>query len=143
MSAKDTDRPAQTLKYSLVVAPAGAVIQQTTGLIQWTPNASQLGFNRFVVQVRDSGIPSLQEDAEFQVYVSESSGVIEMSVGRTGESLRIAWPTAVGKVYRLEARAEAGQGDWVLINTYPGTGASLVVDIPMDGGARYYRIVQP
>src|SRR6185295_8636348 len=39
VAATDADVPAQTLAYALLVAPAGASINATTGLISWTPTA--------------------------------------------------------------------------------------------------------
>ena len=40
-SATDTDVPADTLTYSLIGAPAGALIHPTTGTFTWTPAESQ------------------------------------------------------------------------------------------------------
>jgi endonuclease G len=51
----DADLPSQTLKYSLVDAPAGATINEDTGVFNWTPTASQVGaVYSFSVSVTDS-----------------------------------------------------------------------------------------
>lgn len=53
----DTTDPdvGDTLTFSLDVAPAGMTIDPTTGLIQWTPTAGQVGDNSVTVRVQDSG----------------------------------------------------------------------------------------
>ncbi len=48
------DADGDTLTYDLVRMPTGMVIDSTTGLIRWTPTASQVGLNEVVVRVEDS-----------------------------------------------------------------------------------------
>jgi hypothetical protein len=51
-----------TLTYSLVGAPAGAVIDPDTGVFTWTPNESNPVANyTFKVRVTDDGVPSLSD----------------------------------------------------------------------------------
>jgi endonuclease G len=51
----DADVPTQTLKYSLIGAPAGATINEDTGAFSWTPTAAQVGaVYSFNVSVTDS-----------------------------------------------------------------------------------------
>ena len=140
--AKDSDVPAQTLSYSLVTAPNGALIGTSSGLIEWTPNGAQLGSQRFVVRVTDSGSPSMASEREFWVLVRVPPSV-EMSAARVGEVLRVEWISRVGAVYRLESRPDVGSGDWILINSYNGTGGVLRVDIPLEANGRFYRLVEP
>jgi RHS repeat-associated protein/uncharacterized repeat protein (TIGR01451 family) len=49
-----TDPDADTLSYRLVEAPAGMLIDASSGLITWTPNDDQLAAADVVVQVSDS-----------------------------------------------------------------------------------------
>ncbi len=52
--ATDEDEPANTLIYSLVDAPAGAVIDSQTGEFTWTPSAAQSSKSyTFIVRVSD------------------------------------------------------------------------------------------
>lgn len=44
-----------TLTFSLTTAPAGMSINPTSGLIQWTPTAGQVGGNAVSVRVQDQG----------------------------------------------------------------------------------------
>jgi RHS repeat-associated protein len=48
-----SDPDADTLEYELAAAPAGMSIHPTTGVVQWTPSADQLGTHQVVVLVRD------------------------------------------------------------------------------------------
>lgn len=53
VNASDPD--SATLTYSLTASPTGMTINATTGLIQWTPQASQTGANSVTVRVTDQG----------------------------------------------------------------------------------------
>ena len=43
------------VSYSLVDAPAGAVINASTGVFMWTPNVDQVGKNNIIVKASDQG----------------------------------------------------------------------------------------
>lgn len=70
VDASDPDI-ADTLTFSLDVAPAGAGIDPTTGLISWIPNASQTGMQMFTVRVTDDGVGSLFSTQSFSVDVTD------------------------------------------------------------------------
>jgi PKD repeat protein len=57
------------LTFSLDIAPAGMTINASTGLIQWAPDASQLGDNDVTVRVEDLG--GLVDTQTFTISVSE------------------------------------------------------------------------
>jgi len=65
------------LTYSLVVSPEGMSIDSDTGLINWTPNASQVGGNLVTVRVQDTG-----DLFDTQYFTIE---VIEMPQGVSGD----------------------------------------------------------
>jgi subtilisin family serine protease len=48
-----TDQDQDTLEFSLVEAPPGMNVDETTGLIHWTPGVGQVGSHTVVVQVFD------------------------------------------------------------------------------------------
>ena len=58
-----------TLTYSLEVSPAGMGIDATTGLIQWTPDASQIGGHQVTVRVEDN--TGLFDTQSFTLVVTE------------------------------------------------------------------------
>ncbi|MHB0879236.1 MAG: DUF11 domain-containing protein, partial [Anaerolineae bacterium] len=67
----DGDIPANTLTFSLVGAPAGAVIT-TGGQFAWTPTEAQgPGTHTFTVEVCDNGTPGLCDTEEISVTVGE------------------------------------------------------------------------
>src|SRR5208337_4026558 len=70
-TATDSDIPALTLSYQLVVAPVGATIS-SNGIIIWTPSQSQApSTNVFTTIVSDSGTPSLSSTNSFTVVVND------------------------------------------------------------------------
>jgi len=70
--AVDPDLPANTLTYSLVSAPVGAVIDATTGEFTWTPTELQgPGVYTFTVKVCDDGDPVLCDEQELTITVLE------------------------------------------------------------------------
>ncbi|MGI6260130.1 MAG: Ig-like domain-containing protein, partial [Anaerolineaceae bacterium] len=60
-TATDPDLPAQTLLFYLSGAPAGASIDASTGVFNWTPVASQIGEHSFEVCVTDGDLADCQE----------------------------------------------------------------------------------
>jgi len=63
-----------TLTFALNTAPSGMTINATTGLISWTPTASQTGKNDVEVIVSDNGIPKLTDTQSFIINVEAVSG---------------------------------------------------------------------
>ena len=67
----DVDLPAQSLTYTLPVAPVGAGINTNSGVITWRSAATQAGFSYpFTVRVTDNGTPSLSATQSFNVVVA-------------------------------------------------------------------------
>lgn len=69
VTATDADLPAQTLAFSAVTVPAGMTINATTGVINWTPVAGQVGQQNVTVRVTDNGVPVLFTDHAFTITV--------------------------------------------------------------------------
>ncbi len=69
LSSSDSDRPSQTLRYSMSNAPTGSSINSSTGLFSWTPNHSQVGTHSIIFTVTDDGFPisSDSQNVEFTV----------------------------------------------------------------------------
>jgi hypothetical protein len=71
-TATDADLPANTLTFSLINAPSGAVINSSTGVFTWTPTEAQgPGTFTFTVRVTDNGTPNLFDEETIQVTVNE------------------------------------------------------------------------
>ena len=70
-TATDPNQPAQTLSFSLPIAPTGATLNSTNGILNWRPLIAQANStNTFRVVVADSGSPSLTATQNFSVTVS-------------------------------------------------------------------------
>jgi hypothetical protein len=71
-NATDSDIPTNTLTYSLLVAPIGAAINASSGVITWTPDETQgPSFNVFTTRVVDNGSPNLSITNSFSITVNE------------------------------------------------------------------------
>jgi len=73
-NASDADIPANTLTYSLVNPPTGAVID-TNGVIAWTPTEAQgPSTNVMMTVVTDNGVPPLSATNSFTLIVIDTNG---------------------------------------------------------------------
>jgi hypothetical protein len=74
-SATDSDTPANTLAFSLLNAPAGASIDASSGVFNWTPAEGQgPGDYNMTVRVTDNGTPSLYDEETITVTVLQIPG---------------------------------------------------------------------
>ena len=72
VTASDNDLPANTLSYSLINAPAGARINRSTGVFDWTPTEAQgPGSYTLTFRVTDNGTPSLSDEETITIKVNE------------------------------------------------------------------------
>jgi Bacterial Ig domain/Immunoglobulin domain len=107
-TGSDSDIPANTLSYSLLVAPVGATISPA-GVITWTPTLAQApSTNTITTVVTDSSSPPLSATNSFLVIVTQSNPppvitsqplsrtnnagtTATFSVAATGSSLTYQW----------------------------------------------------
>jgi hypothetical protein len=118
--AADGDWPAQTLTYALATAPAGAVIDPSTGVVQWSPAAAQAGATHsFVVTATDNGSPQLAATVEFSVTVLKPADRAPV-FNRVPVVLWLK-----GKTYELTVAATDPDGDPISLtaNTTAAAGA--------------------
>jgi len=73
------------LTYSLTgSSPEGMTIDPTTGVINWTPTAAQIGNNNVTVEVSDNGSPVESDTQSFTIIVSSAgriSGIVISDAG--------------------------------------------------------------
>jgi hypothetical protein len=68
----DVDLPVNTQTFSLINPPAGAVIDPSTGVFTWTPNANQASVTTTIrIRVTDNGVPPLSDTKSFLVTSNE------------------------------------------------------------------------
>jgi len=79
--AVDADVPTNTFTFSLVAAPAGAKLDPVTGVLAWTPTASQAGStNVITVKVTDNGTPPSSGSGSFTVIVTQPNTALVLGV---------------------------------------------------------------
>jgi hypothetical protein len=70
-TATDADVPAQTLTFSLPIAPTNATLGASSGILNWRPLVTQANStNPFAVVVTDNGTPNLSATQNFSVTVN-------------------------------------------------------------------------
>lgn len=113
--------PTDTLTFSLVVAPAGATVDPTTGVVSWTPDATQTGAQSFTLRVADNGTPSLFADQAFSVDVTD--------INQAPEFTTVAPTTATeNSVYTYAAAAADPDPLDVLTFTFDSSPAGALID---------------
>ncbi|MBN8248772.1 MAG: lamin tail domain-containing protein, partial [Verrucomicrobia bacterium] len=71
--SSDPDLPPQLLRYSLVNAPAGALMEESTGVLTWIPSEAQgPGTHALRIRVEDDGTPPQSTEQTLQVTVDEA-----------------------------------------------------------------------
>ncbi len=76
ISASDSDRPSQTLRYSMSNSPTGSTINESTGLFSWTPNNSQVGTHTISFTVTDNGSPAYSDSQDVTFTITEILGML-------------------------------------------------------------------
>jgi hypothetical protein len=120
-SATDADFPTNLLSYALLSPPAGMAINVTTGLITWTPNASQVpSTNVILVRVTDSNPDavngnSLSATNSFTVIVSPSvvSQPVLSMPGLTNSTVTLSWTAVPGRSYRVQYKPDLSAANWI------------------------------
>ena len=141
-SATDPDLPAQTLTYSLDPgAPAGATIDVTNGVLQWTPAQAEAGTNTITVRVSDNGLPNLSDAWTFTVNVLPRP-VLEV-LSSLGNTITLTWSALTGTTYRVQFKTNATDPAWEdLVPDVTATGATATAaDNNTINEMRFYRVL--
>jgi len=77
-----TDTPNDTLAFTLTTAPAGMTVDAATGLISWTPVATQVGAHPVTVRVTD--LAGLTATASFTVTLSQDKVSVLLAQFKSG-----------------------------------------------------------
>ncbi len=103
----ESDHIGDLLSYSLVQAPAGAMIHPHSGRIEWTPAWGQTGQQNFYVRVTSLNGRTVNQSWAVQVAASNTANTPPSIVSQpvTG--------AAAGEVYRYAVLAEDADGDVV------------------------------
>jgi hypothetical protein len=136
--------------YSLPAAPTGTTINPVTGLVQWTPGATQIG--SFSVTVQASNYAG-QNSQTFTITVRQSPPTTPSNVtvsGATISSLTLSWsassdPTGVAgyTIYHYYVTGHSGRGGGITYHHDPvltATGTTGTVTGLLTGGSYTYMV---
>ncbi len=146
-TATDSDRPAQTLTFSLGGgSAANAAINATTGVFTWTPTAAQIGTNTFGVVVTDNGLPPLSATQTFKVVVVVPRPVLSIATFPAVPTIRMSFRAEAGVNYTVQFTNSLSKAlsnpNWPTLTNFVGTGAITQVPDPSPGDTqRFYRVV--
>jgi hypothetical protein len=140
--ATDLDLPTNTLTFSLVTnSPAGAVIDPTTGIFQWTTSDVFANTtNPITVKVTDNGAPPLSDSKTFTVTVL--SRPILQAVALSNNLIGLSWNAISGQTYRLQFKQNLSSALWTNLSpdlTATGSSASKTDTLGLSA-ARLYRV---
>jgi subtilisin-like proprotein convertase family protein/subtilisin family serine protease len=111
--ATDSD-PAAVIMYSLISAPAGAVID-TNGVITW-PNASPAGLAaRFITLATDNGLPQATATNAFTIFVEPLPSISGVKV--TSTNILLTWSAPTNDLFNIRwATNLAPPINWILFS---------------------------
>jgi hypothetical protein len=141
--ASDSDVPAQTLAYGLLLSPPGAKID-TRGIISWTPNLDRVpATTSITVLVADNGTPALLASRTFQITVGElgMSSARSLQIGIPGvHSNTLTFAGIPSSTYVTEFATNL-PGPWfsLMTNNAGSNGFWSVIDPEATNAARFYR----
>jgi len=118
-SATDPDLPAQTLRFSLLNAPAGAAIGASNGVFSWRPSVSSSpATNTLAVVVADNGTPALSATQEFAIRVLRPARPRLLEPAASADAFTLTASGDAGPDYILEAATNlAPPASWVPVRT--------------------------
>ena len=104
-TATDPDLPANVLTFTLSGAPAGAIIDSSSGVFTWTPLPEQVNTTNLITTlVTDDGSPALSDAKAFTAIVLPPPTITSIIV--TNSLVLLSWNTIAGKTYRVQASAD-------------------------------------
>lgn len=139
-SATDPDSW-QTQTYSLLTAPAGAMIASSTGVFSWRPTLAQANTTNLVtVKVADNGSPSFSNASSFLVTVTPNSAPQINSAVATNGQFTLQVTGDGGPDYFIEASTNLIHWDTVFSTNSPGLPFDWADQDPAQSASRFYRV---
>ena len=145
-AAVDLDDPINTLNYTLVNPPVGAVISPA-GVITWTPTAAQSpGTNLITTIVTDNGLPAMSATNSFTVVVAKPVAMtppVIQSINVSNGVAVITWSSISGRSYRVQYKQNLTDANWtdlppdVTATSATTSKTDAVGSVPR----RFYRVV--
>lgn len=119
-SATDSDVPAQILTFSLLTAPANALINATSGVLTWRPWVTQANTtNSFTVRVADNGTPSMSATQRFVATVGPLVQPQIPTVSLSGDQLVLQVNGTNGPDYQIQSSTNLVNWSAIYTNNSP------------------------
>ncbi len=136
----DSDLPANTLTYSLVLAPPGATIGASNGIFSWTPTDADVNTtNSISVQVTDNGSPPLTDIELFTITVVARP---ELSAATVNDgSIQFSWNAIPGNTYRVQFKNDLTEAAWTDLQGVVASSATASFSEPIGTTQRFYRLI--
>lgn len=142
--ASDPDVPPQPLTFSLLSGPGGASLNATSGMFQWRPTLSQVGYQTQVrVKVRDNGIPNLSATQSFQLTVAAPAPPVLRPFAVSNGQFHLVITGDSGPDYTVQAATNLANPIWVGLLTNLSATPPFVFTDPLAPyfTQRYYRVL--
>lgn len=140
-TATDPDLPTNLLTFSLGTnAPAGAVIDSTSGIFQWhTSDIFANTTNAITIKVTDNGAPPLSDSKSFTVTVVPRPTLLAAAASN---NLELSWNAISGQIYRVQFKSNLSDANWTdLTPDVIASGSSAEkIDTLGPSTARFYRV---
>jgi hypothetical protein len=142
-TATDQDIPPNVLVFSLDDgAPAGAVINGSSGVFTWTPPRNPAPVtNGMTVRVTDNGVPNLSDTRRFNVIVVPPPGI--ESIVATKEIITITWSAIPGRTYRVQFKSDLNESAWndLAGDVLATDSTAQKTDLIRPSAGVYYRVI--
>jgi hypothetical protein len=141
-SASDPEAPPQSLTYSLLNPPTGAVIDTNSGLFTWRPAMAQAPSTQTVaVVVSDNGVPSMSDTQSFTVTVIQPVNPVLNLVSITDGQFGFWINGDTGPDYTIMASTDLTSWNPVFTTNSPALPCYWVDTNSLAYPNRYYRAV--
>lgn len=139
-SATDTDQPPQRLTFALLVGPINATLDTNSGAFSFRPLVSQANStNHFILQVSDSGTPSMGATQSFAVLVNSLSVPGLSNIQTAGGQFSFSVSGQTGPDYAVEISTNLTQWSTAFITNSP-TPPFVWKDTNIAVPQRFYRV---
>jgi hypothetical protein len=140
-TATDSDIPTNILTFSLMIPPAGASINGSSGLFNWRPTVAQANTTNVVqVQVTDNGTPNLSDTKSFTVIVNPLAPVVLIPLGYTNGQFKIQINGTTGPDYIIMAGDKVTGLTDVITNFSPATPFQYTVTNGNSATNHFFRV---
>jgi hypothetical protein len=141
-AATDVDLPAQTLVYSLINPPAGAVVS-SNGVISWTPAEAQAGSTNELITVVSDGALSVTNS--FVVTVSSVTNEVLFEITSlhiTNGVATVTWNSVSNVSYVLQYKDDLTSPTWidVLPSVVANGSSTSMTNVLGSSPQRFFRV---